>query len=228
MTTSRPATAAFRPFRVSPCGSQPRRCARSGWVLHARGLRFQTSAGPQTREAEWDHEKPSAAEPQPGEAGGGPRNTRNTRKTRKRKRGWGGTAGARVGNQAGRLAWLGVSRPTGANPVGKPPGARTRRSPGHQRASRRRPGLPTLSARTPPHGLACRITRQPAAGVQRKTRRPERTLYTSILRSFGYGLHRKPRIFPSPLRNRPSARPPGRGLARLLHRRFAVPRDRAR
>ncbi|MDD5139588.1 MAG: hypothetical protein PHY43_04915 [Verrucomicrobiales bacterium] len=48
-----------------------------------------------------------------------------------------------------------------------------------------------------------------------KTKRPE-TFYKTILRSFGYGMHRKLRIFPSPHRTRPSTRPIGRGLRRAI------------
>jgi hypothetical protein len=43
------------------------------------------------------------------------------------------------------------------------------------------------------------------------------TLFTKIiLRSFGYGLPRKPLIFQARYRNRPSTRPTGRGLACFL------------
>jgi len=52
-------------------------------------------------------------------------------------------------------------------------------------------------------------------------------LTKTILRSFGCGLHRKPRIF-QPFQKPTERAPIGRGLACLLERRFAVPRCRAR
>ena len=55
----------------------------------------------------------------------------------------------------------------------------------------------------------------------------EADLREANLYGHGYGLHRKPRIFQARQRT-DRARPNGRGLARLLDRRFAVPRGRTR
>jgi hypothetical protein len=61
---------------------------------------------------------------------------------------------------------------------------------------------------------------------QRQLKNRPETKITN-LRSFGYGLPRKPRIFQACTES-DRARPIGRGLAYLLCRRFAVPLGRMR
>jgi hypothetical protein len=81
-------------------------------------------------------------------------------------------------------------------------------------------------------GVRCQNSAFPTAVRRRNLSTLEKPnddyyLTKTILRSYGYGLHRKPLIFQARQRT-DRARPNGRGLACFFDRRLAVPRCRAR